>query len=102
MPVPIPGLEVWSNGQKVKFLTICGRPKTPFFEEISGVPRRAPLPTTQLGEEPSLKVDLWSSQFQGTPGVILVQFLMLSRELPLPGVNSLPKSSESLFCVVGS
>ncbi len=42
MPVPIPGLKVGSDNQKVKFLTIFGRPKTGIFR---GVPGRAPLAT---------------------------------------------------------
>ena len=45
MPVPIPGSKVGSDNQKVKFLTIFGRPKTRFFDQISGVPGRAPLAT---------------------------------------------------------
>ena len=45
MPVPIPGSKVGSDSQKVKFLMIFGRPKTRFFEEILGVPGRAPLAT---------------------------------------------------------
>ena len=45
MPVPIPGSKVGSDNQKVKFLTISGRPKTGFFDQISGVPGRAPLAT---------------------------------------------------------
>ena len=31
MPVPIPGLKVGSDIEKVKFLTIFGRPKTGIF-----------------------------------------------------------------------
>jgi hypothetical protein len=38
MPVPIPGLKVGSDNQKVKFLTIFGRPKTGFFRRFRGVP----------------------------------------------------------------
>ena len=38
MPVPIPGSKVGSDTQKVKFLTIFGRPETRFFCQISGVP----------------------------------------------------------------
>ena len=38
MPVPIPGLKVESDIQKVKFLTIFGRPKTMFFRRFRGVP----------------------------------------------------------------
>ena len=49
MPVPIPGSKVGSDNQKVKFLTIFGRPKTRFFDQISGVPGRAPLATNHLG-----------------------------------------------------
>ena len=45
MPVPIPGLQVESDSQKVQFLTIFGRPKTRFFHQMSGVPGRAPLAT---------------------------------------------------------
>ena len=45
MPVPIPGSKVGSDSQKVKFLTISGRPKTGFFGKISGVLGRAPLAT---------------------------------------------------------
>ena len=37
MPVPIPGLKVWSDNQKVKFLTIFGRPKTGIFRRFRGV-----------------------------------------------------------------
>ena len=45
MPVPIPGSKVGSDNQKVKFLTIFGRPKTRIFREFRGVPARAPLAT---------------------------------------------------------
>ena len=45
MPVPIPGLKVGSDIQKVKFLTIFGRPKNWIFREFRGVPGRAPLAT---------------------------------------------------------
>ena len=45
MPVPILGLKDWSDNQKVKFLTIFGRPKTGIFREFGGVPGRAPLAT---------------------------------------------------------
>ena len=38
MPVPIPGLKVWSDKQQVKFLTIFGRPKTGIFRGFRGVP----------------------------------------------------------------
>ena len=38
MPVPIPGLKVGSDKQKVKFLTIFGRPKTGIFRRFRGVP----------------------------------------------------------------
>ncbi len=37
MPVPIPGLKVGSDNQKVKFLTIFGRPKTGIFRRFRGV-----------------------------------------------------------------
>ena len=40
MPVPIPGLKVGSDIQKVKFLTTCGRPKPGFFFDF-GVFRAA-------------------------------------------------------------
>ena len=36
MPVPILGPEVGSDSQKVKFLMMFGRPKTGFFDQISG------------------------------------------------------------------
>ena len=49
MPVPIPGSKVGSDNQKIKFLTIFGRPKTRFFDQISGVPGRAPLATNHAG-----------------------------------------------------
>ena len=42
MPVPIPGPEVDPDSQKVKFLMISGRPKTGFFDQISGVPGYMP------------------------------------------------------------
>ena len=38
MPVPILGLKVRSDNQKVKFLTIFGRPKTGIFRRFRGVP----------------------------------------------------------------
>ena len=38
MPVPIPGLKVKSDNQKVQFLTIFGQPKTNFFRRFWGVP----------------------------------------------------------------
>ena len=38
MPVPIPGSKVGSDNQKVKFLTIFGRPKIGFFHGFRGVP----------------------------------------------------------------
>ena len=50
MPVPIPGLKVGSDNQKVKFLTIFGRPKTGIFPRFRGVPGRAPLATNHAGE----------------------------------------------------
>ena len=34
MPVPIPGSKVRSDNQKVKFLTIFGRPKTGIFRHL--------------------------------------------------------------------
>ena len=37
MPVPIPGSKVRSDNQKVKFLTIFGRPKTGIFRRFRGV-----------------------------------------------------------------
>ena len=43
MPVPIPGPEVGHDSQKVKFLTIFGRPKTGIFRRFLGVPGCAPL-----------------------------------------------------------
>ena len=46
MPVPIPGPEVGSDSQKVKFLMIFGRPKTGFLDQISGVP--GPFPQYPL------------------------------------------------------
>ena len=46
MPVPIPGSKVGSDSQKVKFLTISGRPKTGIFGQISGVP--GPFPQFPL------------------------------------------------------
>ncbi len=46
MPVPIPGSKVGSDNQKVKFLTISGRPKTGIFGQISGVP--GPFPQFPL------------------------------------------------------
>ena len=45
MPVPIPGSKVKSDNQKVKILTIFGRPKTMIFGRFRGVPGRAPLAT---------------------------------------------------------
>ena len=42
MPVPIPGPEVRSDSLKVKFLMIFGRPKTGFFDKISGAPGYIP------------------------------------------------------------
>ena len=38
MPVPIPGLKVGSDNQKVKFLRIFVRPKTGIFRRFRGVP----------------------------------------------------------------
>ena len=38
MPVPILGSKVMSDNQKVKFLTIFGRPKTGIFRRFRGVP----------------------------------------------------------------
>ena len=46
MPVLIPGSKVWSDIKKVKFLTIFDRPKTGFFDQISGVP--GPFPQFPL------------------------------------------------------
>ena len=42
MPVPIPGPEDGSDSLKVKILTIFGRPKTGFFDKISGAPGYIP------------------------------------------------------------
>ena len=50
MPVPIPGLKVGSDTQKVKFMMIFGRPKTKIFQEFRNVPGRAPLPTNHVGK----------------------------------------------------
>ena len=38
MPVPILGLKVRSDTQKVEFLTISSRPKTEIFRRIRSVP----------------------------------------------------------------
>ena len=38
MPVPIPGLTFESDSQKVKLLTIFGRPKSGIFRGFRGVP----------------------------------------------------------------
>ena len=46
MPVPFPVSKVGSDKQKVEFLTISGRPKTRFFDKISGVP--GPFPQFPL------------------------------------------------------
>ena len=53
MPVPIPGLKVGSDNQKVKFLTIFGRPKTGIFREFRGVPGRAPLAANHAAKSAS-------------------------------------------------
>ncbi len=50
MPVPIPGLKVESDKQKVEFLTIPGRPKTGIFRGFRGVPGRAPLATNHAAK----------------------------------------------------
>ena len=42
MPVPFPVSKVWSDNQKVKFLTIFGRPKTRFSDKISAEFRNFP------------------------------------------------------------
>ena len=59
MPVPIPGSNVGSDTQKVKFLTIFGRPKTGIFDKISGVPGRAPLATNHATKAFCLTLGLW-------------------------------------------
>ena len=51
MPVPIPGLKVGSDTQKVKFLTIFGRPKTGIFHRFRGVLGRAPLATNHADQD---------------------------------------------------
>ena len=38
MPVPIPGLKVVSDNQKIKIFTIFGRPKTGIVRRFRGVP----------------------------------------------------------------
>ena len=38
MPVPISGLKVGSDTEKVKFVTIFGRPKTGVFRRFRSVP----------------------------------------------------------------
>jgi hypothetical protein len=48
MPVPIQGLKVRSDNQKVKFLMILGRPKTGIFHGFRGVRGLAPLPTNHV------------------------------------------------------
>ena len=58
MPVPIPGSKVGSDSQKVKFLTIFGRPKTRIFREFRGVPGQAPLVPTTQEESPEPSADV--------------------------------------------
>ena len=53
MPVPIPGSKVGSDTQKVKFLSIFGRPKTGIFGKISGVP--GPFPQFPLATNHAVK-----------------------------------------------
>ena len=54
MPVPIPGSKVGSDTQKVKFLTISGRPKTGIFGQISGVP--GPFPQFPLATNHAVRL----------------------------------------------
>ena len=56
MPVPIPGLKVGSDKQKVKFLRIFGRPKIRIFREFRGVPGPAPLATNHAALHSELKM----------------------------------------------
>ena len=67
MPVPNPGSKVGSDNQKVKFLTIFGRPKTGFFDKISGVPGRAPLATNHAVWWGALAGILWGWIACGDP-----------------------------------
>ena len=57
MPVPIPGLKVGSDSQKVKFLTIFGRPKTGIFRRFRGV----------LGGPNPLDMDTLAARTKGAP-----------------------------------
>ena len=57
MPLPIPGLKVESDNQKVKFLTIFGRPKTKIFRRFRGVP----------GGPKALDMDTLAARTQGNP-----------------------------------
>ncbi len=54
MPVPIPVSKVGSDSQKDKFLTISGRPKTGFFDKISGVP--GPFPQFPLATNHAINI----------------------------------------------
>ena len=61
MPVPILGLKVRSDSQKVKFLMIFGRPKTGIFRQFRGVPGHCEYVTRCTGGAfnlPNLKKEL--------------------------------------------
>ena len=68
MPVPIPGPKVGSDSQKVKFLPIFGRPKTGFFDQISGV--RGTFPQFPLATNHAEKAKLLPLVPLWTPGAL--------------------------------
>ena len=61
MPVPIPGSKVESDNQKVKFLTISGRPKTAIFGRFRGVP----------GGPKALDMDTLAARTLGAPPMLV-------------------------------
>ena len=104
MTVPIPGSKVRSDSQKVKFSTIFGRPKTCFFDQISGVPGRAPLATNHAGRSVRVSPHPGGRGQDGIvsgtfPGFLPKQPLLSSRSLlpsPCGAAAGLPSSPSAL------
>ena len=88
MPVLIPGPEVGSDSLKVKFLMIFGRPKTGFFEQISGAPGY--IPPIPASYQPRRRGD-------GDPGGTLVSMLTGSRFQARPQPTA-PQNQRNKSC----
>ena len=75
MPVPNPGSKVGSDTQKVKFLTISGRPKNAIFGYISGVPKMRMRGALRIGVHSDASVTScdWGRQRAKDPDQMVTQ-----------------------------